>query len=58
MDYNSKSIKAESFRCTSRPNLSEDGSQKSCECYENWISSDKKKTTYFKEPFLTVPSLK
>ena len=58
--YNSKDIRAmvKIFQCRSRPNLSENLCQKSCESNQNWGSYGQKKTTYFKEPFLPVPLLK
>ena len=47
MSYNSKNIRAmvKYFWCRSRPKLSEDACQKSCECNQNWESYGQKEIT-------------
>ena len=60
MGYNSKKIRAVAkiSQSRSRPDLSDDMCQKSCESNENWESYGQKEITYFKGAFLQVPSLK
>ena len=46
------------IQCSDRPNLSEGACQKSCESNQIWGSYGQKETTYFKEAFVEIPSLK
>ena len=59
MSYNSKNIRTvvKIVYWRSRPDLFEDMCQKSCGINQNWGSCGRKETTYFKEPFLSVPPL-
>ena len=60
MALNSENVGAtvKMFQCRGRPNLSEDTCQKPYEFNQNWTSYEQKETTYFKEAFLQVLTLK